>query len=188
MKLSVASVAALSLAGGAYAFFPNNEQKPLTASSESTLSPSLSQIQEQLVALGGEYTSEAITTWNRIAELYPEDTISAVQAMLGMAKPKAGVKKRPDSNWDFIVEGDEVVSALGSKIEGHEKLKGTKLRIKKPSDLGVDSGVKQYSGYLDVDDDDKHFFFCKLHPPCGGFYFSRAFTDCHPFRVLRVSK
>lgn len=162
MKLTVASVAALSLVGGVAAFFPNTEQTPLTASSsQSTLSPSLAQISEHLHALGGDFTSEAITAWNKIAELYPEDTISAVQAMLGMGKPKAGVTKRPDSDWDFIVEGDEVVSALGSEIEGHEKLKGTKLRIKKPNDLGVDSGIKQYSGYLDVDNDEKHFFFCK---------------------------
>lgn len=162
MKLAIASVAALSLAGGVTAFFPNIEQKPLTASSQSTLSPSIAQISEHLDSLGGDFTTEAITAWNKIAELYPEDTISAVQAMLGMGKPKAGVTRKPDSDWDFIVQGDEVVSALGSNIEGHEKLKGTKLRIKKPGNLGVDAGVKQYSGYLDVDDNQKHFFFCKF--------------------------
>jgi len=32
------------------------------------------------------------------------------------------------------------------------------LRIKKPNGLGIDEDVKQYSGYLDVDND-KHFFF-----------------------------
>lgn len=166
MKLAIASVAALSLAGGVAAFFPNNEQQPLTASSsQSTLSPPLAQISEQLHSLGGEFSSEAITAWNKIAELYPEDTVSAVQAMLGMGKPKAGVIRKPDSNWDFIVEGDEVVSVLGNKIDGHEKLKGTKLRIKKPGNLGVDAGVKQYSGYLDVDNDEKHFFFCKFGSP-----------------------
>jgi cathepsin A (carboxypeptidase C) len=167
MKLSVASVAALSLAGGAYAFFPNTEQNPLIASSKSSsaLSPSIAQIQEQLSALGGEHTAEAITAWNRIAELYPEDTISAVQALLNKSKPKSGVKKIPDNKWDYVVEGNDVVSALGSKIGGHEKLKGTKLRIKKPNGLGIDKDIKQYSGYLDVDDDDKHFFFCKYHFP-----------------------
>lgn len=39
------------------------------------------------------------------------------------------------------------------------KLPNHKLRVKStPEDLGVDF-VKQYSGYLDVEDDDKHFFF-----------------------------
>lgn len=182
MKLAVASVAALSLAGGVAAFFPNAEQKPLAASSsQSTLSPSLAQISEHLHSLGGDFTSEAITAWNKIAELYPEDTISAVQAMLGMGKPKAGVTKKPDSHWDFIVQGDEVVSALGSEIEGHEKLKGTKLRIKKPNGLGIDAGIKQYSGYLDVDDDEKHFFFCKFGFP---WAVSWTITDYSTLRVF----
>lgn len=39
------------------------------------------------------------------------------------------------------------------------KLPNHKLRVKStPEDLGIDS-VKQYSGYLDVADEDKHFFF-----------------------------
>jgi cathepsin A (carboxypeptidase C) len=38
------------------------------------------------------------------------------------------------------------------------------LRGKKvdPSKLGVDT-VKQYSGYLDDEANDKHLFYCKLH-------------------------
>ncbi|KAG5419542.1 CPYA [Candida metapsilosis] len=40
-----------------------------------------------------------------------------------------------------------------------QELPNHQLRVKStPEDLGVDS-VKQYSGYLDVDDEDKHFFF-----------------------------
>jgi hypothetical protein len=32
-----------------------------------------------------------------------------------------------------------------------------------PSKLGVDPGVKQYSGYLDDNENDKHLFYCMLH-------------------------
>lgn len=39
-----------------------------------------------------------------------------------------------------------------------ENLPNHGLRIKDPSILGLDS-VKQYTGYLDVEDEDKHFFF-----------------------------
>lgn len=102
-----------------------------------------------------------------------------------MSKPKSGVIKKPDSHWDYIVQGDDVVSALGNKIEGHEKLKGTKLRIKKPGKLGVDADVKQYSGYLDVDDDDKHFFFCKFSPRESGYCsIPSTITNFLTFRVL----
>lgn len=40
-----------------------------------------------------------------------------------------------------------------------EKLPGHKLRVKAtPEDLGIDT-VKQYTGYLDVEEEDKHFFY-----------------------------
>lgn len=46
---------------------------------------------------------------------------------------------------------DNIVSS--SKVPNH------KLRVKSvPESLGVDS-VKQYSGYLDIEDEDKHFFY-----------------------------
>jgi cathepsin A (carboxypeptidase C) len=43
------------------------------------------------------------------------------------------------------------------------KLENYNLRAKKvdPSKLGVDT-VKQYSGYLDDEKNDKHLFYCKI--------------------------
>lgn len=54
------------------------------------------------------------------------------------------------------------VKKIAQKFDFHvsdAKLPNHKLRIKlTPEDLGIDK-VKQYSGYLDVEDEDKHFFF-----------------------------
>ena len=48
------------------------------------------------------------------------------------------------------------------------KLNAYNLRAKKvdPSALGVDPNVKQYSGYLDDNDNDKHLFYCEYHAKC----------------------
>ncbi|KAF3168739.1 hypothetical protein TWF225_011485 [Orbilia oligospora] len=67
--------------------------------------------------------------------------------------------KRPKSHWDFHVSGDEVSIMDDGKLDedlAHFKLRGKKVD---PSKLGVDPGVKQYSGYLDNEEDDKHLFY-----------------------------
>ncbi|KAI5783580.1 Alpha/Beta hydrolase protein [Geopyxis carbonaria] len=155
MKLSVASV--LSLALGAAAYFPNPEQQPLGASS--AVPAFLQSAIEKVKATYGEIPDEAASAWAEISKIFPVDTVSALQALVSPVKPKEGIKKRDDSEWDYIVRGDDVMTALSGKIDGHDKLKGSKLRIKKPNGLGIDEDVTQYSGYLDVEDDSKHFFF-----------------------------
>ncbi|CCK70416.1 carboxypeptidase C PRC1 KNAG_0E01520 [Huiozyma naganishii CBS 8797] len=60
--------------------------------------------------------------------------------------PRGNIVRKND--WDFHVEDNSV--------------EDFKLRVKKivdPKILGVDPGVKQFTGYLDVEDEDKHFFF-----------------------------
>ena len=167
MKLSVAST--LSLALGAAAMFPNAAQQPLAATSANKLPAFLSLAMDRAkTALGTlELPVEAAAAWSELAKLYPEDTISALQAMTARnpPKPKEFVRRRPDSHWDSIVHGDQMMHALGGKLDGMDKLKGAKLRIKKPNGLGIDESVKQYSGYLDVEDD-KHFFFCEHRAIC----------------------
>lgn len=56
----------------------------------------------------------------------------------------AGGPKQDSTEWDYVVKND--------KFPEH------RLRIKTPNELGLDT-VKQYSGYLDIDEGDKHFFF-----------------------------
>lgn len=58
------------------------------------------------------------------------------------APPKQATKKH---NWDFHVQSDDLPNYA--------------LRVKNtPESLGIDK-VKQYSGYLDIKDEDKHFFY-----------------------------
>lgn len=63
------------------------------------------------------------------------------------SEPQFKISKRPAEFWDFLVENKE-------------KLTDYKLRVKKtePGELGIDH-TKQYSGYLDVESEDKHFFY-----------------------------
>lgn len=162
MKLSVAST--LSLALGASALYPNPAQQILGASNEEVPAFLTEAIEQAKAALGGfEIPLDAASVWVEVAKLFPGDTVAALQSLASpKTKAKEKTRRRPDSEWDHIVEGDQMMSAMSGKIDGHEKLKGTRLRVKKPNGLGIDEDVKQYSGYLDVDDDDKHFFFCKL--------------------------
>ncbi|KAK2732413.1 hypothetical protein FQN57_002915 [Myotisia sp. PD_48] len=74
--------------------------------------------------------------------------------------------RRPDSQWDHILRGADIQSVWiqGDDGEKHRavdgKLETYDLRSKAvdPASLGVDR-VKQYSGYLDDNENDKHLFY-----------------------------
>lgn len=84
------------------------------------------------------------------------------------SSPKKHIR-RPDSEWDHIMRGADVQSIWVENVKGEKerdvdgKLETYNLRAKKvdPSALGVDPAVKQYSGYLDDEENDKHLFYCK---------------------------
>jgi cathepsin A (carboxypeptidase C) len=107
-------------------------------------------------------TAEAKAIWDEVALHFPE----AMDKATFFSSPKPHVK-RPDSTWDYIVKGADVQSVWVENAEGQKereidgKLETYNLRAKKvdPSKLGVDK-VKQYSGYLDDDENDKHLFYC----------------------------
>jgi cathepsin A (carboxypeptidase C) len=114
----------------------------------------------------GEATSEAKAIWAEVSMLAP-DAVDAFKKHLISAKPKKH-SRIADSKWDHVVHGADVQKlwATNAKGESHRKVGGKidnfKLRAKKvdPSKLGVDT-VKQYSGYLDDNEKDKHLFYCK---------------------------
>lgn len=54
-------------------------------------------------------------------------------------------KRRPDSTWDYLIKNEE-------NFPNHA------LRLKSPDSLGLDT-VKQFTGYLDIEDESKHLFF-----------------------------
>lgn len=126
----------------------------------------------------GSMTSEARALWDEIALLVP----NAYESIPPPQKPKKHAR-RPDSEWDFITKGADV-QALWTKASAQEEshrvvggdLEAYKLRTKAvdPSKLGVDT-VKQYSGYLDDEANDKHLFYCepnRSRPTAGRFQHS----------------
>lgn len=105
--------------------------------------------------------------WEEVAMLYPEDM---AKAHLG-TPPKKHTRK-PDSHWDHIIHGADIQSVWVDNENGEKereidgKLEDFSMRVKKvdPSALGIDPGVKQYSGYLDDNKNDKHLFYCEYFP------------------------
>jgi cathepsin A (carboxypeptidase C) len=127
---------------------------------DSTSSPADSWM-APLESVFGEITSEAKGLWDDVSMLMPEAVEAFKKEALG-TPPKAA-KRRPDHEWDHIVKGTEVHdlwTADESKGNADNTLKSYNLRAKSvdPSVLGVDD-VKQYSGYLDDEEHDKHLFY-----------------------------
>lgn len=104
---------------------------------------------------------EAQAIWDEVAMMFPEAMGKA--SFLSAPKPHT---RRHDSEWDHIVRGADIESVWTENASGDlerdidGKLAAYDMRIKKvdPSILGVDK-VKQYSGYLDDNEDDKHLFY-----------------------------
>lgn len=116
----------------------------------------------------GEMTTEAKALWDEISLLVPDAT--AVFNKILPPKPKKA-SRRPDSQWDHVVKGADVQSMwVETNGQKHRKVGGRlesyNLRAKKvdPSALGIDT-VKQYSGYLDDEANDKHLFYCEYRYP-----------------------
>lgn len=131
---------------------------PKELNTESWSKP-LHNLEESLKSL----TGEARRIWDEVALMFPESFEKA--AFFSSPKPHT---KRPDSEWDHVVKGAEVQSVWVENAQGDKerdidgKLENYNLRVKKvdPAVLGVDK-VKQYSGYLDDEETDKHLFYCE---------------------------
>ena len=125
---------------------------------------------EGLESMLGEFTSEAKATWDELSLLMPE-AVEQFKKQVSDLGDKRPVNRRPDSEWDHVMKGADVQALWVTKEDGEKhrqvggKLENYNLRVKKndPSSLGIDT-VKQYSGYLDDDEKDKHLFYCKLFP------------------------
>lgn len=70
--------------------------------------------------------------------------------------------RKPESDWNHVIQGSEV--KLAKRFGGDLASYALRARKVDPSSLGVDK-VKQYSGYLDDDANDKHLFYCELPGP-----------------------
>ena len=161
------AIASLALVGAASAAVGNNQQplqlphvidKAASAVSGSSWDKPMHKLEEALKSL----TGEAKAVWDEVAMMFPEEMSKANF----WSSPKPHVK-RPSSEWDYIMRGESIeeqweVNAQGVKERYRDgKLSNFNLRTRAvdPSDLGVDT-VKQYSGYLDDEEEDKHLFYC----------------------------
>ena len=114
-------------------------------------------------------TEEARAVWDEVAMMYP----GAMDEASFFSKPKYH-KRRPDSHWDHIIRGADVQSVWVENKNGEKereidgRLNAYDLRAKgvDPGSLGVDPKVKQYSGYLDDNENDKHLFYCMFPEGC----------------------
>jgi cathepsin A (carboxypeptidase C) len=119
----------------------------------------LHNLEENLKSL----TGEARAVWDEVAMMFPEQFEQA--AFFSNPKPHT---RKGDSEWDHVVSGADVQSVWVENANGEKereidgKLENYNLRVKSvdPSVLGVDK-VKQYSGYLDDEEEDKHLFYCE---------------------------
>lgn len=110
-------------------------------------------------------TAEARAVWDEVSKMFPEDMSKATT----FTAPKKHTK-RPNSYWDHVTSGADIQSVWVENVHGEKerdvegRLESYNLRSKKvdPGVLGVDPDVKQYSGYLDDDVEDKHLFYCEL--------------------------
>ncbi|KAK7706048.1 hypothetical protein SLS57_009829 [Botryosphaeria dothidea] len=131
-------------------------EKPLKGASDAWSKP-LHNLEDALKSL----TGEAKQLWDEMALMFPDSFDKANF----FSSPKPHTRKH-DSEWDHILKGSDVQSVWVENADGQKerevegKLEAYSLRTKAvdPSTLGVDK-VKQYSGYLDDDEDDKHLFY-----------------------------
>ncbi|KAL2003726.1 hypothetical protein VTN02DRAFT_2491 [Thermoascus thermophilus] len=149
------------LIGAAAAAVPQPAQQVLNAPKQGaveSLSKPLHHLQEQLKSL----SDEARALWDEVSSIFPD----AMDRVSMYSLPKKHTR-RPDSHWDHIVRGSDVQSVWVTGKNGQKqreiggKLDSYDLRVKKvdPSSLGVDPDVKQYTGYLDDNENDKHLFY-----------------------------
>lgn len=151
--------------------FGDSTQQPLGHLGDAITNPL-----ERLTDILGEMPAAAKGLWDEMSLLVP-GFVEKASNLVSHPKPHT---RRPDSEWDHVVRGADVQS-MWVETDGvkHRKVDGPvesyDLRVKAvdPSALGIDK-VKQYSGYLDDNENDKHLFYCKLE---GAFYYPVK-NDC----------
>ncbi|KAI5868098.1 Alpha/Beta hydrolase protein [Durotheca rogersii] len=154
--MRVARSALLLGAAAAAAASPQDQQKVLGGVGDAVRKPL-----SHLSGVFGEMPAAAKGLWDEMALLIPGFYEKAAN-LVSYPKPH---RRRPDSEWDHVVKGADVQS-IWVETDGvrHRKVGGSleayNLRAKNvdPSILGVDK-VKQYSGYLDDEANDKHLFY-----------------------------
>lgn len=158
MRIASAALLAGTAAAAIAPQQPLQLPKSFPAGAKAILENQLDSMKDALKGL----THEAAAIWDEVAALYPKEMSAA--SFFSMPKKHT---RRPDSTWDHIVRGADVQSVWVTNADGEKErdvggdLEDYDLRVKAvdPSELGVDPDVKQYSGYLDDNANDKHLFY-----------------------------
>lgn len=124
-----------------------------------TWTRSLQNLQSSFESLSGE----ARAVWDEVALMFP----GSIDQLSFFSIPKKH-SRRDNKQWDYIIKGAEIQDVWVENKDGEQErdiegnLEAYDLRGKKvdPGVLGIDPGVKQYSGYLDDNENDKHLFYC----------------------------
>ncbi|KKZ68210.1 hypothetical protein EMCG_06101 [[Emmonsia] crescens] len=152
------SLALALLVGGAIASGPQQHVLQAPVDKPDGAEAPLQKISDTFDRLRGQASS----LWDDMMDKVPNNIMDAVTHT---APPKKA-NRRPDSEWNHIVRGADIqaVWVEGDDGEKHRKIEGRldsyDLRVKAvdPKILGIDT-VKQYSGYLDDNQNDKHLFY-----------------------------
>ncbi|QNP96321.1 Carboxypeptidase Y [Yarrowia lipolytica] len=159
MKFSVASVAAFSMAMSVVSAFsipeiPLLQQNPLGGLDQVqdaiSMSPATVSALKDIASSAGEriqdVSAEILHSWAQIEHEFP-----------------GGLKRylQTTAQQDTRFEPKKLAANRNTKwIAKHtmESAPGHVLRVADPSSLGLDD-VQQYSGYVDIEEEDKHFFY-----------------------------
>lgn len=157
-------LATTALVGAAVAFSPQQVlNNPVESAQQVTESWSEKSPLDSLTRSLKSMTGEIKAAWDEVSMMFPEEMKKA--KFFSAPKPHT---RRPDSKWDYHVRGADLQSVWIENEDGVKErridgqLEQYNLRAKKvdPKKLGVDT-VKQYSGYLDDEANDKHLFYCQ---------------------------
>lgn len=161
--MRIAASAVLVGAASASILSPfNGQQHVLGSDSKAASTPEgiaaaagpLASLQEAVKGL----SADAEALWEEVKQMVPD----AFERATFFSSPKKHTR-RPNSHWDHIIKGSDLPSAFTTKTgasKSRDNLDAYSMRVKAvdPSQLGIDT-VKQYSGYLDDDETDKHLFY-----------------------------
>ncbi|KAI2642864.1 Alpha/Beta hydrolase protein [Xylaria nigripes] len=151
-----ASTAAFAHEQKVLAQFGNVAQEPLQYVSDAIRNP-LERISEAL----GEMPATARGLWDEMSLLVP-GFVEKASHLISHPKPHT---RKPDSEWDHIMRGADLQSmwvetdgVKHRKVDGPLEAYDLRTKTVDPASLGIDY-VKQYAGYLDNNEDDKHLFY-----------------------------
>lgn len=165
MRVATLASLAVALSAAEAAFLPQflSQQNPQQVISDKlngltgkveVISTKYADLMRVLDDRKGDVFSKIANYLNQPLDSIPQDTMKLWLDMFAEFP-------RQVMEMSFITKGKKATET-GSTFDFHVqdvKVPNHKLRVKStPDSLGIDS-VKQYSGYLDVADQDKHFFF-----------------------------